>query len=38
MKSVKLDRCLGIGIGFKTPQIEIDLIHDRLKRLKEALK
>jgi hypothetical protein len=24
--------------GIKTPQVEIDLIHDRLKRLKEALK
>ena len=24
--------------GIKTPQMEIDLIHDRLKRLKEALK
>ena len=23
--------------GIKTPQIEIDLIHERLKRLKEAL-
>jgi phage-related protein len=24
--------------GIKTPQIEIDLIHERIKRLKEALK
>jgi phage-related protein len=24
--------------GIKTPQIEVDLIRDRLKRLKEALK
>jgi phage-related protein len=24
--------------GIKTPQMEVDLIHDRLKRLKEALK
>ena len=24
--------------GIKTPRMEVDLIHDRLKRLKEALK
>jgi phage-related protein len=24
--------------GIKTPQVEIDLIHERLKRLKDALK
>jgi phage-related protein len=24
--------------GIKTPQVEVDLIHDRLRRLKEALK
>lgn len=24
--------------GIKTPQIEVDLLRDRLKRLKEALK
>jgi len=24
--------------GIKTPRIEVDLIHDRLRRLKEALK
>ena len=24
--------------GIKTPQMEVDLIHDRLKRLKEALR
>lgn len=24
--------------GIKTPQSEVDIIHDRLKRLKEALK
>ena len=24
--------------GMKTPRMEVDLIHDRLKRLKEALK
>lgn len=24
--------------GIKTPQLEIDLIHERLKRLKDALK
>lgn len=24
--------------GIKTPQMEVDLIHERLKRLKEALK
>ncbi len=24
--------------GIKTPQREVDIIHDRLKRLKEALK
>jgi len=25
-------------LGIKTPRMEVDLIHDRLKRLKEALK
>jgi phage-related protein len=24
--------------GIKTPRMEVDLIHERLKRLKEALK
>jgi phage-related protein len=25
-------------IGIKTPQVEVDLIRDRLKRVKEALR
>jgi phage-related protein len=44
--AVKIDRDIWVihafqkksKSGIKTPRIEVDLVHDRLKRLKEALK